>query len=418
MKISKYTKLGILIFISVAILVWGLSFLKGNDIFKKSNEYHVIYERIDGLSESNKVLLSGYQVGQVKSLQFTPDNSGRLLVTFSIDSSVKLPVNTVAQIVSSDLMGTRSIKLNLGTENRYHQPNDTLQGDIESDLKEQVSMQVLPIKNKAEELLGTIDSAITVLTVIFNEDARENLSESFENINQTIYNIERTTADLQEIVSSEKESVGNIITNLDDITTTFNQNTDELENTLQNLSALSDTLSTLPVSPVFAKLQEATNQISAVLAKLESTENSAGLLLNDDQLYQSVNTLSGDLSTLINDIRLNPERYLHFSALDLGKKVYISAAGDASEKNISFRVHLVSSEKKIPLDSDYFEGLGPIEEYEASGAYTYLAGNSDSFVEIAELHKKAQKKLPDATIVAFRNGRLIKLEKALQSLNK
>jgi phospholipid/cholesterol/gamma-HCH transport system substrate-binding protein len=418
MKISKYTKLGILIVISITILIWGLSYLKGNDIFQKSNDYHVIYERIDGLSKSNDVILSGYKIGQVKDIVFTPGNRSQLRVTFTIDSDIKLPVNSVAQIVSSDLMGTRSIKLNLSDENEFYQPNDTIPGDIESDLKEQVSMQVLPIKNKAEELLGTIDSAITILTVIFNEDARQNLSESFENINRTIENLEQTTSDLQLFVSTEKESVGNIITNLDSITTAFNQNTAELERTLKNMAQFSDTLAQMPITPVLTNILEASNQINSVLAKLESTDNSAGLLLNDDELYASITTLSANLSSLIKDIRVNPERYLQFSAIDLGKNVYINTSGDALEENILFKVHLVSSENKIPLDSDHFKGLGPIDEYEASGAYSYLAGESHSYAEIAELHDKATDKFPDATIVAFKNGRLIKLEKALKSLKK
>jgi phospholipid/cholesterol/gamma-HCH transport system substrate-binding protein len=415
MKVSKYTKLGILIVVSITILIWGLSYLKGNDVFKKSDDYHVIYSRIEGLSASNDVMLSGYKIGQVKNIQFLPDHSGRLLVTFSIDSSVKLPVNTVAQIVSSDLMGTRVIKINLGSGQEFYANNDTIPGDVESDLKEQVSMQVLPIKNKAEELLGTLDSAITVLTVIFNEDARKNLSESFENINQTIFNIEKATADLQEVVASNKDNVSKIITNLDTITTTFSTSAEDFEKTLQNLSALSDTLAHLPVSPLLQNIFEATEKINVVLAQLERKDNSAGMLLNDTQLYENLNLLTDNMNLLLNDIRVSPERYLNFSAVDLGRKVYVNAAGETAG-NIIFKVHLVSSENQVSTESERFKGLGEIEEFAASGAYSYLVGSTSSFTKIVELHEKVLKKFPDATIVAFKNGRLIKLEKALKSL--
>ncbi len=415
MKVSKYTKLGILIVVSITILIWGLSYLKGNDIFKKSDDYHVIYSRIEGLSASNDVMLSGYKIGQVKDIKFLPDHSGRLLVTFSIDSDVKLPVNTVAQIISSDLMGTRVIKINLGSGKEFYANNDTIPGDVESDLKEQVSMQVLPIKNKAEELLGTLDSAITVLTVIFNEDARKNLSESFENINQTIFNIEKATADLQEVVASNKESVSQIITNLDTITTTFSNSSEDFEKTMQNLAALSDTLAHLPVSPMLQNIFDATEKINGVLAKLESTDNTAGMLLNDHQLYANINLLADNLNLLLNDIRVNPERYLNFSAVDLGRKVYVNATGEGAG-DIIFKVHLISSENQVSIESERFKDLGEIEEFEASGAYSYLVGSTGSFTEIVELHEKAMKKFPDATIVAFKNGRLIKLERALKSL--
>lgn len=418
MKVSKYTRLGILIVLSVLILIWGLSYLKGNDIFSKSSDYHVIYERIDGLSESNEVTLSGYKIGSVKDIHFMPDNSGRLIITFMVNSDIKIPESSVAQVVTSDLMGTRAIKLILSDQNEFYQSGDTIPGAVESDLKEQVSMQVLPIKNKAEQLLGTLDSAITVLTVIFNEDARDNLSESFANINRTINNLESTTSNLNEIIASKKGNVGNIITNLDSITTTFNQNTAEFEKTIQNLAQFSDTLAQIKVTPVLDNILLASSKLNTVLENLENKESTAGLLLNDDELYYSITTLSNDLSVLINDIRVNPERYLQFSAIDLGKDVYINASGDASAKNIVFKVHLVSSKNRIPLDSEMFEGLGPVEEYQASGAYTYLTGESGSYAEIADLHKVASRKFPEATIVAFKNGRLIKLEKALKSIGK
>lgn len=417
MKVSKYTRLGILIVISIAILIWGLSFLKGNDIFNQSSYYHVVYDRIGGLTESNDVILNGYKIGQVNEIEFATERNDMLLVTFSVDSRIRIPVNSVARIFSSDLMGTRAIDIELSNETSYYSPNDTIPGTVESDLREQVSMEVLPLKNRAEELLGSLDSAITVLTVIFNQDARENLSESFQNINRTIDNIERTTADLQNIVSSEKEDIGLIISNFEEITTTFNENTDELENTIVNLSRFSDTLSQISVTPVLDNILVASNEIKSIMDKLNSSDNTAGLLLTDDRLYNSVNMLSTDLSSLIRDIQTNPQRYVQFSAIDLGRDVFVNTGDNAiATDNIRFKVHLVSTESPISTDSEIFDGLGEIEEYEASGAYSYLIGDSNSYNEITDLQQKAREKFPDASIVAFRNGRLIKLERALRKL--
>jgi len=411
---SKYTRLGILIILSLVILFWGLSFLKGNDIFQRKNEFNVIYDRVDGLTSSNDVLLSGYKIGQVNNISFMPDNSGKLLVTFIIDSSVKLPLGTIAQIVSSDIMGTRSIKLLLGESDVFHNPNDTIAGAVEQDLKEQVSMQVLPLKNKAEELISSLDSAVTGLAFLFDEEARKNFNESFENISQTILNLEKTTADLQELVSLEKEGLRSIINNVENITGTFSRNSGSIENTLQNLSALSDSLSAVPITSLSMKLQTATEHLNTVLAQFNSNDNTMGSLLNDDRLYLSLNQLSANLNLLMNDIRVNPDRYLNFSAIDLGRKVYVNAPQNATE-NIDFKVHLISSQNKLPLDAEMFDGLQPVEEYEVSGAYTYLTGSTNSFDEIQQLLKLAQIKFPDASVVAFKNGRLIKLERALRS---
>ena len=415
MKHAKYVKLGILIVATLAILIWGIGYLKGNDVFKRNDYYFVVYDRIDGLLESNKVIMNGYQVGQVYKIGFTPDNSGKLVVTLMMDASFKIPVNSVAQIVSSDIMGTRSIKMIFGSEKKYYQSGDTITGAIESDLKEQVSMQVLPLKNKAEQLLNTIDSAIVTLTVILNEDARKNLSQSFENINRSINNIEKTTSDLQQIVASQKGNIQLTMENITTITGTLSNNSKDLENAIKNLSKLSDTLAQLPVSPIVENISEASNQILLLLQKLNSTESTAGLLLNDDQLYRSITDLSENLSFLINDIQANPKRYLEFSAIDFGKEYYINTSGNVSDKNVIFKVHLISTEEPIPVKSKYFEGLGEIEEYKANGAYSYLTGSTSVYDEISEIHNQAKKKFPESTIVAFKNGKLIKLEKVLKT---
>ncbi len=417
MKVSKYTKLGFLIVVTITILIWGISYLKGSDIFKQYKTYHVIYERIDGLVESSKVTMNGYQIGQVKKIAFDENNYGNLIVTFMVDASFRLPVNSVAQIISSDIMGTRSIKMIMSDETELYQTNDTIPGAIESDLKEQVSMQVLPIKNKAEQLLSTLDSAITVLTVIFNEDARQNLSESFAKINQTIENIERTTANLENIVATEKGSVKQIITNIEDITSTFSENSKELEKTMQNMADFSDTLAQISISPVIDNISKASEQILVLIEKLNSDESTAGLLLNDDRLYESIRALSDNLSYLVSDIQTNPKRYLQFSAMDFGKEYYINATNDGNSKNIIFKVHLISTENQITTKSQLFDGIDDVEEYVASGAYSYLVGASGSYSEISDLHESVRKKFPESTIVAFKNGRLIKLEKALKSLH-
>jgi phospholipid/cholesterol/gamma-HCH transport system substrate-binding protein len=313
-------------------------------------------------------------------------------------------------------MGTRSINMILSDEDTFYQTNDTIPGAVEADLKEQVSLQVLPIKNKAEQLLGTIDSAITVLTVIFNEDAQANLSKSFENINKTIENAAKITSDFQEVMSAEKESIQQIVINIEEVTRFLSNNTAELEKTIKNLSNFSDSLSNIKVSPIITNITLASNQILALLEKLNSNEGTAGLLLNDDRLYTEITTLSENLSFLLKDIQANPKRYLQFSAVDFGKEYYINTTGDVSSKNIVFKVHLISSETKIPSNSEMFKGLGKVEEYYANEAYSYLLGSTGSYSEITKIHDLAKKNFPEAAIVAFKNGQLIKLEKALKTL--
>lgn len=413
-RISKYTKLGFVVLACLAILIWGINFLKGTNLFKRSTDYYVIYEKIDGLLESSSVTINGFQVGQVSDIQLMSDYSGRLMVTVSLQGNYSIAKGTVAKIVSSDIMGTKSIKLEIVHSGEYYQPNDTIPGATEGDLKEQVSMQVLPLKKKAEELIASLDSALTIVTAVFNEKTRKNLSESFENINQTLANIESASAELNKIIGSGK--VNSIVTNLDSITTTIDKNSEQIGNMIRNFSTLSDSLAKLNINPVFAEISQSVNGINKIIQKLNSTESSAGLLINDQQLYQNLNNLAGSLDLLLKDVRNNPKRYVHFSALNVGKDVYITARpASPEEKNqIVYKVLLISSPAKLSTESAFFKGLGKIEEIKINESYNYYAGSTPDFEKISALLDQARVNFPDATLTAFKNGRKIKLEKAIK----
>ncbi len=415
-KISKYTKLGFLVIACLAILVWGINFLKGIDILKRNTEYYVVYEKIDGLLESSSVTINGYQVGQVSDIELMNDYSGRLFVTLSLHGDYKIAKGSTAKIVSSDIMGTKSIRMEIVHSGEYYHPNDTIPGSTESDLKEQVSMQVLPLKKKAEELIASLDSALTIVTYVFNVKTRENLTESFENINRTVANIESASAELNKIIGSGK--VNSIVTNLDSITASINQNSGQITNIIKNFSSLSDSLSKLNISPVFAEISASVAGINKIIQKLNTTDSSAGLLINDPVLYQNLNNLSGSLDLLLKDVRNNPKRYVHFSAFNIGKDVYITAKPSTpDEKNqIIYKVHLISSPAKLSTESAFFKGLGKIEEMQVSETYNYMAGKSSDFEKISALLETARINFPDATLVAFKNGRKIKLEKAIKKL--
>lgn len=414
-KISKYTKLGFLIMASLAILVWGINYLKGIDLLKKSSNYYAVYDKIDGLLKSSPVNINGYQVGQVSNIEFMSDYSGRLIVTMAIEGSFKIGKGSSARIVASDIMGTKSIKLEIAHTAEYYSPEDTIPGTIEGDLKEQVSMQVLPLKKKAEELIASLDSAMTVVTYVFNQRTRQNLAESFENINLTVANIESATGELNKIISNGK--LNSIVSNMDSITGNIEQNSGQIANIIQNLSSLTDSLSELNISPIFDEISVTIAGLNTIIQKLNTTESTAGLLINDPVLYQNINSMAGSLDQLLKDIRNNPKRYVHFSAFNVGKDVYITSkpATENEKRQIIYKIHLISSPAKLSTESTFFKGLGPIEEMKVSETYNYLAGNTGDFEKIKQLLETARINFPDASIVAFKNGRKIKLEKAIKN---
>lgn len=415
-RISKYTKLGLLVIACLTIFIWGINFLKGIDILKKNTKYYVIYEKIDGLLKSSSVTINGYQVGKVSDIKFMSDYSGRLLATLSLQGDFKIAKGSTARIVSSDIMGTKSIKLAIVHSGEYYKENDTIPGDTDRDLKEEVSMQVLPLKKKAEELIASLDSALTVVTYVFNQRTRENLTESFENINRTIANIQSASAELNKIIGSGK--INSIVENLDSISASFKQNSGNVTKVISNVKALSDSLAKLNISPVFEEIKSLVSGVNTIIKKLNTTDSSAGMLINDPALYQNLNSLANSMDLLLKDLRSNPKRYVHFSAFNVGKDVYITAKpGQLGSKNeVVFKIHLISSPARLSTESTFFKGLGPIEEIKISETYNYMAGKSTDFSQITKLLEKAKTNFPDANLVAFKNGRKIKLEKAIKNL--
>lgn len=412
MNRKRLARTGLLFVIAMFLLYWGINFLKGKDVFQTQDIYYAKYSRIDGLVESSPVMLNGYKVGSVSDINMMPDGSGQLMVEFVVPQGFKIPKESLAKIISIDLMGTKSISLILANSSTFHSSGETLKSDIEGDLKEQVSMQVAPLKHKAEQLMGSLDSALTVVTYVFNDQTRDNLKESFQNMNNTIMNLEATSRDLKDIMHANKAIITKILANFDSISTEVNQNRHAFRSITQNMANFSDTLSKLQITPIVAKVNNSFSQLDRIVTNLKSGKGTMGKLLNDDQLYNNLKYASSDLDRLLKDIRLNPQRYIHFSAIDLGKDIYITASGE-NNRGIVFRVLLLNTQMEVPLASPIFNGL-EVEQKKIVDTYYYYAKEHLKYQDAIQQLEVVRSDFPDAEIIALKNGRPIKLKRALR----
>ncbi len=327
MKIPKEAKIGFIGLITIAAFIWTFHFMKGKNILKYARTYTIIYNKIDGLEESGAVLLSGYKVGLVNEIHFLPDLSGRLSVHILLEEKFDLPLNTIAQIFSADLMGTKAIRLNLAESDEFHQPGDTLIGNIEGSLQEQVSIQMLPLKNKAENLILSIDSVLAVIQNIFNEDFRDNFSKSFEHIVATISNLQRSTYTLDTLLTNKEGRLARIISNVESISANLRANNDELTNILKNFSSVSDSLASSDIKSTIENLDNTLALMNIILEDINAGKGSVGMLVKNDTLYYNLEAAVGELDKLLRDMRENPKRYIHFSVFDLGKTVIVDEEG-------------------------------------------------------------------------------------------
>ncbi len=313
MKIRKEVKVGILFVVSVAILIWGIMFLKGLELFKKHQTFISVYDHVNGLVTSNPVTIKGLKVGQVTKLYFHPKNPGKIIVELYLDGDYPIPKNSYARIFSSDLLGSREVEIVLGDSNILAQNGDTLKSITEATLGEEVNRQLLPLKRKAENLISSIDTVATIIQMVLNKNTRDNLVHSIEHVKEALENLAHTTYNIDTLVSTQRNHLSAIITNVESISENLRNNNGKIENIINNLSDVSDSLAKAKIPYTFNQINAAIANLDTILQKVNRGEGTVGLLLNDDKLYKEVEKAARDLNLLLEDIKANPKKYVKVS---------------------------------------------------------------------------------------------------------
>jgi phospholipid/cholesterol/gamma-HCH transport system substrate-binding protein len=314
MKISNETKIGALTVIVVAVLILGYSFLKGNDVFSGSNKYYAVYGSVDGLTVSKPVLVNGFQIGHVSKMQLRGD--GKTTVEFKIKSEYNVPVNTLAKLVSTDLLGSKAIVFLLGDSRQYAENKDTLRADIQGSLAE--SLQ--PIQTKAENLMTKLDSSLAAINTILNPNFQKNVDRSFTSIANSLQTLEGTTKKIDALVGAQSGHINGILSNAETVSANLKVTTAGLNNVTNNFQKFSGDLANGNISQTLDNANKAVSQLQQTLTNVNSTKGSMGLLLNDDKLYKNLQSASDNLNLLFIDLKENPKRYVHFSVFGGGSK--------------------------------------------------------------------------------------------------
>ncbi|MFH0865477.1 MAG: MlaD family protein [Bacteroidota bacterium] len=318
-KIKREVKVGILVVASFVFLYWGFNFLKGRNYLSSNRIFYAKYEQVNGLAKANWVMVNGVKVGEVSGIEFM-DAKGNVLVEMSVDNSIEIPRNTISRIYNSDVLGSKAIQFILGDGSDMAESGDTLASDIQPSITEEVSFQMLPIKRKAESVMASLDSVLAVIQYVFNEDTRDNLAHSFESIKFVIQNLEHTTYNIDTLMTTQRNRLAQIFANIESISSNFKNNNSKLTNIISNFSAISDSLSKAKIVSTINNANSAISNFSRITEKINNGEGSLGLLINNDSLYYELEKSSKDLDLLLEDLRLNPQRYVHVSVFGKNPK--------------------------------------------------------------------------------------------------
>ena len=419
MKLTKTSKIGILVILCLTLLVWGINFLKGRDIFRTEKVFYARYKNVGGLTATTLVTLNGLKVGYVREIYFAEDLSGDLIVKIAIHNDFPLPKGTSAEIASSDLLGSKVVKLNLGKSDQLIHPNDTLQTKMEADILQQVNEQIAPLKAKAEKLIGNLDSIVTLASRILNDESQENISESIRQISLTMKNLGNISGNLNDVVAGQKKNLSTTILNLSEITGNLNDNSKKLGHIMENFTLFSDSLNKLQLNRTVNHLNSSIDNLHVILSKIDTANGTLGLMVNDPRLYQNLNYTSENLNRLLIDFRLNPRRYVHFSAFDLGRDINLSVPSDSQlSDKITFSVQLFESSTPVSLTSPLFKGIEEVLEIKSGNKYYYCTPKKSSYDEIRMILNKAQSAFPEAILKSYKNGKEISLKNALKTIGK
>jgi phospholipid/cholesterol/gamma-HCH transport system substrate-binding protein len=313
-KIKNETKVGVLAAFAIALLIIGYNFLKGNSIFSRETTLYAKYTQVDGLGVSKPVLVNGFQIGRVDKLKLESD--GTITATLKIKDEYKIPINTVARLESTDLLGGKAIVMVLGNSKEIAQDGFVLNANVEKSLMESVQ----PVQKKAELIITKMDSILTSVNAILNPNFQKNVDKSFTSIAATLGALEATSKKVDALVGSEASKLASILSNVEAITVNFKNNGAKIDAILTNLNTVTDKAAALNFKQTIDNANKAVADLQGMVSDLKGGKGSLGQLLNDNKMYDNLTNAAKNLDALMIDLKANPKRYVHFSVFGGGNK--------------------------------------------------------------------------------------------------
>ena len=289
---SKEVKIALVAICGLVILFFGMNFLKGLNLFSTSNTYFISFKNISGLSASSPIYADGYQVGVVRGIQYSYDNSGSISVQAEVDNRLRIPKGSSAEIVS-DMLGNVKINLLLANNPRERvNPGETIQGGINDGALGKVK-DIIPA---VTQLLPKLDSILTSVNALLSNPA---IVHSMQNVETVTGDLTVTTRRLNGLLATLEGRVPGMMTRTDSI--------------LDNANTFTKNLSSVDVAATVARVDETLANVEKFTEQLNNNQGTLGLLMRDPSLYNNLTSTMRSADSLLIDLKAHPKRYVHFS---------------------------------------------------------------------------------------------------------
>ncbi len=294
---KKEIIIGSCVILALAVLYFGIEYLKGVNLFKPANYYSAMYTDVAGLQKSAPVTLNGLKVGQVSSIGYEYKNPGHVLVEMSLDKELRIPRGSKA-VIEQDLLGTATVVLHMSDATEYQPVGSRLEGETATGLMGTVSQQLMP---SVSAIFPKIDTLLTSVNALAANPA---LAASVTRLDDITLNIDRTIRQLNAAVATLPATASNINTVSANLTTM----TDDL-------SQFTGKINAIPVDSLANNLTTLSANLRQLSTELNNPNSTLGALTHDRELYNNLNAAAASLDSLLIDVKRNPKRYISIKLL-------------------------------------------------------------------------------------------------------
>ena len=299
MAISKELKVGVLAAAAISILAFGYNFMKGQDLFTSTNEYFGKYDRIEGLFKSNPVLISGYTVGSVTSIDMNRETL-ELTVGITVGNDIKIPKNSIMKIVNNDMIGSKAVELIFGDDTTvYAQTGDYLIAKQDQGIAQAVSGVLEPLTKSINSVLGNIDTAI----------AGADLAGTLKDASLALKSFKETADKLNNLLNGKDAEIEAILSNVKVTTEGLTGLSPQIDEILTEIKGTSSRLSAIEFEALSTQVKSLAGELEKTTAAINGKEGTLGMLVNDKKMYNDLDGTIAKLKALLEDIEKYPRRY-------------------------------------------------------------------------------------------------------------
>ena len=299
MRLSKEIKAAFFVLTTILLFIFGFNFLKGSSLLDRQKTIYAVYDEVDGLLVGANVMINGLSIGNVTELDFLP-NSTKILVTLKVKDKLNFSSKSTASIYETGVLGGLAISIEPVFEREsIVKTGDTLNSSVRPGLTELINRQIEPLSRQLQSTITSVDSIFTGASNVLNRQTQEEIKESINVLTSAIKSINNSSIIIEETLTSKSSQINNTI--------------DNFEKVSSNLSEVSNELNSFGLSNLLSNLEVSVDGISSIVDKLDSDKSTIGKLINEDEVYNNLNSSIESLNSLISDIKANPKKYVHFS---------------------------------------------------------------------------------------------------------